>query len=351
MTTDAFSDLLDDVVRAVDEDLARDSGCPDLAAVVARAHELDPLRVSAEAVAEVAQWAPVVSIQQGHRRRRTRDDVELLAVIEGVRAHVEEDVAQRLHTPPQLHARMPSPPRARRVWALVLAAAAVLVVVGASVLQGGRLRFEADEGARNEAALIGPAPSSEASEAASRAREADALDTVVQPEPAVEPEPAPASEQAPTIEQAPTPTVEPEPTPTAAAEPRARAPKRAEPTLEELDAAAHAAWRAGDLPEAERLFRRLAKRAGKDRLGDLAYGDLFTLARQTSAPTKEAALWREYLARFPKGRFADDARAGLCRRTSGAAQIECWQQYLDDMPSGAHRAQAERAVGAAGSSP
>lgn len=343
MTTDAFSDLLDDVVRAVDEDLARDAGCPDLAAVVARAHELDPQRVSAEAVAEVAQWAPVVSIQQGHRRRRTRDDVELLAVIEGVRAHVEEDVAQRLHTPPQLHARRPSPPRARRVWALVLAAAAVLVVVGASVLQGGRLRFEADEGARNEAALIGPAPSSEASEAASRAREADA------PDAAVLPEPAPAIEQGPAIEPEPTPTAEP--TPIDTAEPRARTPKRAEPTLEELDAAAHAAWRAGDLPEAERLFRRLAKRAGKDRLGDLAYGDLFTLARQTSAPTKEAALWREYLARFPKGRFADDARAGLCRRASGAAQVECWQQYLDDMPSGAHRSQAERAVGAAGGSP
>lgn len=339
MTTDAFSNLLDDVVRAVDEDLARDSGCPDLAAVVARAHELDPQRVSAEAVAEVAQWAPVVSIQQGHRRRRTRDDVELLAVIEGVRAHVEEDVAQRLRTPPQLTARMPSPPRARRVWALVLAAAAVLVVVGASVLQGGRLRFEADEGARNEAALIGPTPSSEASEAASRARQPDAPHATVQPEPA----PAPAIEQAPAIE--------PTPTPTEAAEPRARTPKRTEPTLDELDAAAHAAWRAGDLPEAERLFRRLAKRAGKDRLGDLAYGDLFTLARQTSAPAKESALWREYLARFPKGRFADDARAGLCRRASGAAQVECWQQYLDDLPSGAHRTQAERAVGAAGGTP
>ncbi|MCA9705997.1 MAG: hypothetical protein KDK70_09140, partial [Myxococcales bacterium] len=74
-----LSALLDDVVRSVDEDIAADPGCPDLAAVIARAHELDPQRVPAEAVHEVAQWAPVVSIQQGHRRRRTRDDVELLA--------------------------------------------------------------------------------------------------------------------------------------------------------------------------------------------------------------------------------------------------------------------------------
>ena len=142
MTTDPFQALLDDVVRAVDEDLVADPGCPDLAAVLARAHELDPQRVPAEAVAEVAQWAPVVSIQQGRRRRRTREDLELLEVIEGVRAHVEEDVAQRLHTPPPLHAQEPAPPRGRRVWALVLAAAAVLVVVGASVLQAGRVLLE-----------------------------------------------------------------------------------------------------------------------------------------------------------------------------------------------------------------
>ena len=342
MTTDPFQALLDDVVRAVDEDLVADPGCPDLAAVLARAHELDPQRVPAEAVAEVAQWAPVVSIQQGRRRRRTREDLELLEVIEGVRAHVEEDVAQRLHTPPPLHAQEPAPPRGRRVWALVLAAAAVLVVVGASVLQAGRVLLEQDEGARNEAALVGPTPSSEASEASAPRRSDAAVEP--EPEPAVEPEPE-LTEQ---VE--PTPGSEAEPTPTAA-EPRARTPKRPEPTLDELDGAAHAAWRAGDLPEAERLFRRLAKRAGKDRLGDLAYGDLFTLARQTDSPAKEAALWREYLARFPSGRFADDARAGLCRRASGPKQIECWQGYLDDMPKGAHRAQAERTVGSTGGTP
>jgi hypothetical protein len=151
MSTDPFQSLLDDVVLSVDEDLAADPGCPDFAAVLARAHELDPQRVPAEAVAEVAQWAPVVSIQQGHRRRRTREDLELAAVIDGVRAHVEEEVAQRLATPPLLHAAKPIPaPRARRLWAVVLAAAAVLVLVGAGVLlQGGRMLLSADTGARN----------------------------------------------------------------------------------------------------------------------------------------------------------------------------------------------------------
>ena len=101
--------------------------------------------------------------------------------------------------------------------------------------------------------------------------------------------------------------------------------------------------------EAERLFRRLAKRAGRGRLGDLAYGDLFTLARQRDERGKEAELWREYLRRFPDGRFADDARAGLCRRASGSAQLQCWERYLEDEPDGAHRAQARRALAVEGS--
>ncbi len=337
MTADAeLGALLDDVVRAVDEDLIADPGCPDLAAVLARAHELDPLRVPATSVAEVAQWAPVVSIQQGHRRRRTRDDVELLAVIEGVRAHVEEDVAQRLGTPPPVRTAEPSSPQPRRVWALMLAAAAVLLVVGAGVLQSGGAR-EQDDRARSEAVLIGPTQSSE------RSNEM----TPTTPEPEAEP----AEVEPPAAEPEPEPMAEPEPEPADARTPSRPRTTPPLPTLEELDAAAHAAWRAGDLVEAERLFRRLAKRAGNDRLGDLAYGDLFTLARQTKAPAKEASLWREYLDRFPTGRFSDDARAGLCRRASGAAQVQCWARYLEERPSGAHRAQAQRAVASAGVEP
>lgn len=95
------------------------------------------------------------------------------------------------------------------------------------------------------------------------------------------------------------------------------------------------------------MFRRLAKRAGSARLGDLAYGDLFTLARQTRSPRKEVELWREYLGHFPRGRFADDARAVLCRRAGAEAQARCWQRYLDDMPKGAHRTQAQRVIDAA----
>lgn len=337
--------LLHDVVRALDEDGLADPGCPDFAAVVARAHELDPRQVTAEQVAEVAQWAPVVSIEHGHRRRRTRDDLALLAVIDSVRAHVDEDVAQHVGTPPPAHAIAPSS-SPRRVWMLVLAAAAVLLVVGASALQGGMGRLAHDEPARNESALLGPTPSQ-----APTVRPLAVEPALARPVPLETPVVEPTADTADTPE-APDTAEAPEPEPLARAKaPRSPASKPSAPTLEELDAAAHAAWRAGDLAEAERLFRRLAKRAGTDRLGDLAYGDLFTLARQTKSPAKEAALWREYLERFPRGRSADDARGGLCRRAEGDAQVECWRRYLDDRPDGAHRAQAQRAVAAAGVDP
>ena len=80
------------------------------------------------------------------------------------------------------------------------------------------------------------------------------------------------------------------------------------------------------------------------RAADLSYGDLFTLARQRSGPAQEQALWREYLAAFPRGRYADDARAGLCRRAEPDERAACWQQYLTDFPAGVHRPQAERAL-------
>ena len=89
MMADAeLRDLLDGVIESVDAELVEDPGYRDFAAVIARAHELDPGRITAATVAEVNQWAPVVSIKHAHRRRRTREDVELMAVLEGVRAEV-----------------------------------------------------------------------------------------------------------------------------------------------------------------------------------------------------------------------------------------------------------------------
>jgi len=114
--------------------------------------------------------------------------------------------------------------------------------------------------------------------------------------------------------------------------------------LEGLDAEAEAAWQAGDYAGAEARFRQIVALSPGSRAADLSYGDLFTLARQRSGPEQEKALWREYLAAFPRGRYADDARAGLCRRGEPDERPACWQQYLTDFPAGVHRSQASRAL-------
>lgn len=357
-----------DVVASIEDDLREDGGCPDLAAVVALAHRIDPDAVPQAAVDEVARWAPVVTLREGRRRRATRDDPELFALLSEVRAHVEQDVVDRFAAPARAPAsvspRMPLasaepaagevvhgsdeaapapgevvPIGARRVWAGVMVAAAALLLVAGGVVTG--VLATRDEG------RVAPQEAVHQDRPTNAERPTQAHDEVPsRGAPSVAPE-----LQAPEVE----PAIEPEPEPEADAEPKTdrSGPRRrgrsqeatapSAPTLDELDAEAHAAWRRGDLAAAESAFRAIVTRAGRGKLADLAYGDLFTLARQKKAPAREVALWREYLRTFPRGRFADDARAGLCRRAAeGDERRACWDAYLQAMPEGAHRGQARR---------
>ena len=84
-----------------------------------------------------------------------------------------------------------------------------------------------------------------------------------------------------------------------------------EPTLEALDAEAQKLWHAGDLDGAAERLRRITELGGDHRYVELAYADLVTLARQRGRTGQIKALWREYLERFPRGRFSRDARAAL----------------------------------------
>lgn len=121
---------------------------------------------------------------------------------------------------------------------------------------------------------------------------------------------------------------------------------RAEPAdwYATMEARAREAWKRGDLAEAESLFRRIIRRAGRGRHAELAYGDLFALVRQRRGTKGQTELWREYLGRFPRGRFAEDARAGLCRRAKEDDRRACWSDYLRTHPSGAHGVEARAAV-------
>ena len=109
-----------------------------------------------------------------------------------------------------------------------------------------------------------------------------------------------------------------------------------------LEDEAQALWQRGELAAAEAKFREVL-RVGGARRAELAYGDLFALVRQMRGADGQATVWREYLGRFPGGRFADDARAGLCRRAT-SEQAACWREYLERHPDGAHRGQAAQVV-------
>lgn len=145
--------------------------------------------------------------------------------------------------------------------------------------------------------------------------------------------PAPAPEVAPAV----APVVDDE---TLAARRAARARR----SLQRLDDQATTRLAAGDTIGAEKAYRALVRKGGRSGLAELAYGDLFTLAHGRRDHATQQRLWREYLRKFPHGRFADDARAGLCRSQAGDQGVECWERYLDDFPTGAYHRQAEHAL-------
>lgn len=109
-----------------------------------------------------------------------------------------------------------------------------------------------------------------------------------------------------------------------------------------LDAAAQADWRQGDRRSAAKKFQRIVSIGGRRPAVELAYGELFALNRQLGdSPIK---LWKAYLKRFPRGRYAEDAQAGLCRRSSAASSARCWDEYAERFPRGAHLEEARKAA-------
>ncbi|MBX7081365.1 MAG: hypothetical protein K1X88_19345 [Nannocystaceae bacterium] len=342
-----LADLLTDIGGWIDRDVT-DANVPwDFAAVVRRAHTLDPEQFPASVVQEVETAEPVVSLAQQRRARRaTRDDLAFAAIVADVRADAELDTALRANgvaspASPAVAVARPASGLRRLAWgALALAAA---VVLGVGVIEGVQF-VQAQRAAQADAAMHQGDRNGASTERA-------VVDDTPAPQPRVRAA-APIERAAPEPEVLPPAPLDP---PAAATAKPRRASKPAavvappEPSLSErlaaLDEAAHAAWKAGDLAAAEAKFEALIDLAGTSRLADLAYGDLFTLARRRGDSDREAALWRAYLERFAHGRFADDARAGLCRRASGEAQRSCWREYLEDMPQGSYRDRALRELG------
>lgn len=309
---------------------AQVGSAPDLVDVVARAHRLAPDRVASALGREAEAFAPVVPLRRGMHREHGGDG--LGPWIDDARAVIEADVEAHVREVPGF--RITAHPPARRSFRRVAATMAPWVGVAAALGVFWMLVGEPDAGTRasGERVLhqalhhhairpLGGAIQErhhralEPSRRAFGERSPSGVDAVAQELP-----------QPPSLQQPDAP------------------PHRRPVSLPARDdlrawvAEAQARWEAGDLAEAERLLAKVTRVGGRSVLVEMAYADRFSLAYQRQDAPRRIALWSDYLERFPRGRFAEDARSGLCR---AERRTSCWRAYLDDFPRGVYRAEAE----------
>jgi hypothetical protein len=309
---------------------------PDFAAVVEAAHARDPRRVPFAALVEAQDLAPVVPLADSSPRLSARQSAEFIALLADARAEIDAATPRRspdLRTCPSEQVVAPlavGPRRRRRRPARRLGPVDPRDPPGP---QPRRRQPGPVVGARRRHRPRGRTPVPEPAPRPTR-------------EPRKSPDPEPTPEVEPEPASTPEPAITPEPDLVEPVQKTSKRPPRETlaDKLRRLDAEAESAWQSGDVATAELRYREIIKLAPGSRAADLGYGDLFALSRQRSGPDAEEALWREYLAAFPRGRYADDARAGLCRRARADARGACWQQYLADFPNGVHRTQATRAL-------
>ncbi|MEZ4450645.1 MAG: hypothetical protein R3B09_14280 [Nannocystaceae bacterium] len=326
---------------------------PDFREVVARAHRLDPAVIDADKVEESGHLAPVVPLAAS--LESSAADPDLDAFVAGVRQASDAAIGERRLAGIPAPSFAAAPPRRRVLPAalatLAVAAAALLVLLP----RGAEIRLQSAPPALMQRALgaaraveeqvhLRTGPKEQVPKDMSEETAMESLD------PADPPVPPPVDDAEDELAGPAEETSAPE-APVAGERPSRRATERKaereaerEAELAALDADAQARWRRGDREGAEAGFRALIERDPRGRWAQLAYGDLFALARQRGDEAAELALWREYLRRYPRGAHSDDAHAGVCRRSDGQARTTCWREYLEQRPAGAFRAQAERAL-------
>lgn len=308
---------------------------PDFADVVRRAHEMDPGAIPAEAREEAHELAPVVPL----RSAADRDDARLDAFLTDVRAGLDRTAEQRRMRPiPQLPEHESSRSPSRPIVAWLGAALAAAAVVAITAIGAPRLLRQMRPSATAATAERVRADTADPREAVTAGGQPGTTHEPVAPEqPGSEDGPPPPSEPVPEATKDPGTNVQ-----------KRRAKRGAAPSttesLEALDARAQALWRAGDLAGAENLFREILRRGGNTRFAELAYGDLFAIVDQRGSTPSRTRLWKNYLRRFPRGRFADDARAGLCRQRAPEDRGACWRDYLEHHPRGSYRREASLAT-------
>lgn len=314
---DWLADARQGAMRQVDEA----EPTPDFADVLTRVRTLAPDLIETEMIAEVETWAPVVD-ESGN----ALDDF-----VSDARAALERNAS--MHHPRPNHPPV-APARRAPAWGwwslgLTLAAASMIAFWGSAptttARPNGVLRMQALSSAiephRREAQAVTRAKSGSVTRAVDRA-------FMTPPLPAIE------------FEAQNDSLLEPSPSSTDDV-----ATKPARPDPQALAEQAQQRWAQGDLAAAERLLRQVIRLAPRSELAQMAYADLFALVpqKQNNARDEQLKLWRNYLRRFPHGRFADDAFAALCRDD---ATDECWSGYLERFPNGSYRSEARRSLDA-----
>lgn len=314
----------DAAATAIEREIIRYGAVPDLADVIARARALDPEAVPAS-WDDLVEDDQIVQLAQARALQRDVPDANVASFASALRTDIEGGLHERRM------AAIPIAPQPRRRWPIAAGVVALAAAVVLLLLAGPRMLAVLDSN---------QSPATEAAQSAAPERDSDAWhERAPQREPTAE-LPAPVEPEIVDEPDATSTTGDVEDT--TGGEPRAARPRRARPPADQLEARALAAWRAGDLATAERLMLEIAK-SNRGSRAELAYGDLFSLARQRRGTAGQVAMWRDYLRRFPRGRFADDARGGLCRRAADADEARsCWADYLRNHPSGTHATEAAR---------
>ena len=327
-----LSNWVNDTLGALEDD-----ACPsaEFGEVMRRAHEMNDAVVDASMLERALDR---ISNAPGDATPLGTDDIPegLEAFVDDARRAADKAVAQR-RRPVQSHERRGAGGLSR--WTAVAAIALALVGLGFALARS-RGSTTQEHRVLREAVLSADLLDAAATATTSR------RPRITLPQPVVSVVPSPVAELKP---ETVSPALEPKPVRRSPSV-RRRLPADtldetpAPDPLRELDQAAQTAWRKGDLQRATSLFEQVIIDGRGTKWVQLAYGDLFALARQRGRPGLEESRWTEYLDAYPHGPHADDAQAGLCRRATGAERSGCWQRYLDTYPKGAHRRRGVRAL-------
>ncbi len=327
--------------------LESEAGEPDLVDALERAHALDPAAVSAAHLADAQALAPVIPL-----RAADGPDDEIETALRPVEKALRESLAQELaakRIPPPRFLEAPEIGAQRRTARFVFVALAAAVVLAAL---GGvsyalltrdttTLRSSLAEDQQTDPEVSAVSSLTHQQRRAAGVRHVPYPDEREQDD---EVSSAPRVLDEPVVNDAPvTPSSEIARAPAVEHTDDDDAPT-AEERLDALDRRAQARLRKGDRVGAEKMFRAMTRVGGKDPRIETAFGELFALSRQLRGADEQQRLWRRYLRRFPRGRYADTARAGLCRGATGEAARSCWTKYLAQQPHGAFRKEASAAL-------